>query len=176
MPDDDKTLARKLAQDDLRNILAFADTLNVPSQAVAYDDSGLDAMPLGDGDRTIISIHIGERGSLTKHDARVAAKAWREATRRCPKGLFFIALLGYDRDPRGIWEIPEAARYVRRWAKYAGMNVYDEADRWLGPGSAIGQSGMPNATAGLSFLAACGVFGDEIKRQALAGFAPTAAH
>jgi hypothetical protein len=133
-------------------------------------------MPAGDGDRTLIPVHIGARGSLLRERARVAAQVWRQVTRRYPKGAFVVALLGYDQDPREIWEIPEAARYVRWWAQYAGMDDYDEADRWLGASSVIGRSDLPHGIAGIGFLAACGVFGDEIRRQALAGSLPTVAH
>jgi hypothetical protein len=80
-----------------------------------------------------------------------------------------------NEDPREVWEFPEAARYVRWWAEYAGMDDCDEADRWLGASSAIGQSGLPS-TAGMALLAGCGVFGAEIKRQVLAGFSPTVPH
>jgi hypothetical protein len=84
-------------------------------------------------------------------------------------------LTGYDQDPREVWEIPEAARYVRWWAAYAGMDDFEVADSLIG-------SKSPNSKdpllcgAGVSFLAACGAFGEEIKRQSLAGFAPTMEH
>jgi hypothetical protein len=176
MLDDDKIIARKLVQADLQKVLARARESGTDSQVVAFDANGMEVMPPGDGDRMLIPLHIGARGSPWKPRARVAAEVWRKITRRYPKGAFVVALLGYDQDPREIWEIPEAARYVRWWAQYAGMGDLETADGWLGAGSAIGQSDLPHSTAGMGFLAACGVFGGEIKRQVLAGSPPTVAH
>ena len=64
-------------------------------------------------ERTALMITIGQRGALTKHNAREMAAAWREAVRRYPKAQLCISMLGYNEDPREIWQIEDAARYVR---------------------------------------------------------------
>ena len=80
-----------------------------------------------------------------------------------------------DKGPAGF-TFAEAARYVRLWSKFSGMDDFETADRFLGAQSAIGASGLPVATAGMGFLAGCGCFGEEIKQLALAGFPLTTAH
>src|SRR5262245_5878357 len=92
---------------------------------------------------------IGSRDDLSKQEARCSAKLWCETVQRAPKAVFVLHLAGFDDDPREIWEFADAARYVRWWARYAGMGDVDVADRLLASGSS------------LSFLAACGVFGEE---------------
>jgi hypothetical protein len=48
------------------------------------------------------------------------------------------------------------------------------ADSWLGLNSAIGQSLPPPwGTAGIAFLAGCGVFGEEARQFALRNLKPT---
>ena len=141
---------------------------------IGYGVDSLDPnAPDGDGERQFVTVHIGARGSLSKGQARIAGKVWREAVQRHPKAMFVLVLNGYAEDPREIWEIPEAARYVRWWAMYAGMDDPESADRFLGPSSAIGQSAVTYATAGFRFLCGCGVFGDEVERHALARITPT---
>jgi hypothetical protein len=58
---------------------------------------------------------------------------------------FTIGLLGYDDDPREVWEFHDARRYVRWWAKFAGLNNLAEAERWLGASSAIGRLALEAA-------------------------------
>jgi hypothetical protein len=79
-----------------------------------------------------------------------------------------ICLFGYNEDPREVWEFRDARPYVRWWARYAGMDDLATADRWLGLNSAIGRTmPAPWATAGMGFLAACGVFGEELRQEKL---------
>ena len=87
-----------------------------------------------------------------------------------------ICLLGYNEDPREIWEFRDARRYVRRWARFTGMNDIATSDRWLGRTSAIGRSMSvlgPVAIGGMGFRAACGVFGEMARQMALRGHRPT---
>jgi hypothetical protein len=62
-------------------------------------------------------------------------------------------LLGYDEDPREIHEIDSAAEYVRLWARLSGITDLEQ--------TALG----PIGPVGAAFLAACGAFGEEIRRQ-----------
>jgi len=100
---------------------------------------------------------IGSRDNLSKQEARRAAKAWREAVQLAPKAIFVLHLAGFDEDPREIWEIVEAARYVRWWARYAGMDDIETDPE------ASAEGDRENSMS-LGFLAACGVFGEEMRR------------
>jgi hypothetical protein len=61
-------------------------------------------MAPGDGEGMLFPVNIGARGSLSKAEARRGAAMWQEATKRYPKACFIIALLGYNEDPREVWE------------------------------------------------------------------------
>jgi hypothetical protein len=142
----------------------------IPAEWVFYDRDGgcdLSGVQSDDGDGMLIPITIGSRGNLFRAEAERAAATWRQATGRFPKASFMVSLLGYNEDPREVWEFRDARRYVRWWARAAGMDDLATADRWLGLTSAIGQT-MPTpwAIAGMGFLVACGVFGEEL-RQAI---------
>src|SRR5262249_15804895 len=73
----------------------------------------------GDEEGVMIAFTIGMRGSLTEHEARAAARAWRKTIAQYPKACVCIGIAGYDSDPRELWRIPEASRHVRRWARFA---------------------------------------------------------
>jgi len=60
----------------------------------------------GDGEGMFVPISIESRADLTKREARLGGKMWREAVRRYPKAQFLLSLLGFDNDPREIWDIP----------------------------------------------------------------------
>jgi hypothetical protein len=175
MMKDDPNAAQQAAAEELRDNLRFMRALGV--EAVFYDGDGscdLSGYPAGDGDGMFIPITIGSRGNLSKAAARSAATMWRQATSRYPKGCFMLCLLGYNNDPREIWEFHDARRYVGWWARFAGLDDPATADRWFGASSAIGRSGLPwpLATGGVGFLAACGVFGEELRQAALRGHQP----
>jgi len=109
-----------------------------------YEDGGAGAQ---------VNLVIGTRDDLSVSHAEASAHKWREVVQQYPKAFVYILLLGYDEDPREIHEIESAAHYVRVWAQLAGITDFEQTA--LGP---IGPTGA-------AFLAACGVFGDEIKRQ-----------
>jgi hypothetical protein len=172
---DDPKAARLAAAQELRDNMLFMAAAGM--EMVFYDRDGgcdLSGCPSGDGEGMFISVTIGSRGSLSRAEAKRAAAMWRQATGHYPKACFMICLLCYNEDPREVWEFRDARRYVRWWALYAGMDDLTTADRWLGLTSAIGRT-MPEpwATAGMGFLAACGVFGEEARQLALRGHQPT---
>jgi hypothetical protein len=68
-----------------------------------------------------VTDHGESRHDLSKTAAREAAADWKRATRQYPKANFAVNLLGYDADPREIWDIADAAKYVRRWARAADI-------------------------------------------------------
>jgi hypothetical protein len=172
MPED-KKLARQQVESDFRtSLLKMKRQLpaDMPVNVVCLDDADR-SLPPGDGEGLFAPVTIGCRDKLTKREARACAELWRKATRQYPKAIFYLNLLCYDQDPREVWEIVDAARYVRRWARFAGMDNIETALHFLGPASAAGTHGAVS----LSFLAACGCFGDEMKQAALRGFNPTTA-
>jgi hypothetical protein len=115
---------------------------------------------------------IGIRGNLTNTEVNRCVAMWREVTARYPKAVFVLQFVGYDDDPRELWEFPEVCRYVRRWARSAGLSDFGTADYWLGTGE--GRLPTPSEHAwGVSFLAACGVFGEALRQTALRQHRPT---
>jgi hypothetical protein len=154
-----------------------------PSATLKYyeDLDGLGDRPDGDGERTVMQLVIGERDKLTKADARRAALNWQSVTRRYPKAVFIFAVVGYDDDPRELWEFDAVRRYLRQWARFAGLTDIETADRWLG--SCAGRLDPPLSreelgpagayvTGGAGILAACGAFGEQWRQTALANFKP----
>jgi hypothetical protein len=167
MRKDDPIEARKAVEKEVRDTVKFVRKNR--GQMVGYDDGGLADVPPGDGEGALIRFAIGARDQLTKTYAKTAGTAWLEATRRYPKAVFMINLLGYDDDPREIWEFTEARRYVRRWARFAGLDDLETADRWLGSGEGRLDEPItdPRVSAGAAFLGACGVFGEEFRQEVL---------
>jgi len=164
--------ARKGVVKEFRENQRFMRDHDLPADFLFYDDQTV--WPPGDGEGMLCPIHIGARGNLSKAEAKLGAKMWREATERYPKACFMLALLGYNDDPREIWEFADARRYVRWWARFAGMDNIETAERFVGVSSTIGQALGVRAN-GLGFLAACGVFGEELRQAALRGQMPTIA-
>jgi hypothetical protein len=178
---EDKKLAEKMAIEDFRNTVRFGRELGIPQEVFSYERGLPKDLPPGDGEGMMIPFIIGMRGNLSKTEAHKAGAMWRSAIKRYPKAIFYLNLIGYDQDPREIWEIVDAARYVRRFARAAGLDDPDEALRIFGPGSptfeagvAIGGAvGKTMLQATIGFLAGCGAFGEELKQQALSTVKPT---
>jgi hypothetical protein len=133
----------------------------------AWDPS---SWPPGDGENTLIPVVIGDRGEFSKAKAQKHAMLWRQLTERYPKGAFTILINGYNDDPRQVWEFADARRYVRWWARFAGMDDPKAAARWVGLGSTYAACFPDNesdAAGGFNFLMACGVFGEKWRRERL---------
>ena len=150
---EDKKIAREMVKRDMDHL--YDGPCPLPREFMAMEDQ--DTWPTGDGERKAFMVAIGQRGKLTKGRAREAAAAWREVVRRYPKAQLYISMLGYNEDPREIWQIEDAARYVRWWACYAGMD--NEA--------AVLRVGNMLAATNYGLLVACGVFGEEAKAEAI---------
>jgi len=120
---------------------------------------------------------IGSRNDLTPGMCEKAAAAWRTVTAENPKATFVLNVVGYDDDPRELWEFPDVCAYIQQWAKLVGLDDIDEADKWIGSCegrlSPIKDLTEPN---GLAVLAACGVFGEEMRRVSLSDLDPTIKH
>jgi hypothetical protein len=131
--------------------------------------------PPGDCADTMMSVIIGVRGNLTKNQARTNAAMWREVVARYPKAMLYISVLGYSADPRELWEFPDVCRYVRWWARFAGMDDIDAANRLIGMESPL--RAMPHLVASnMGFLAACGCFGEAMRQHALRNHRATPQH
>jgi hypothetical protein len=173
MRKDDPIEARKAVEKEVRDITKFVRKNR--GQMVGYGDGGLADLPPGNGEETLISFAIGARDKLTKAYAKTAGTAWREAIRRYPKAHFVVSLFGYDDDPREVWEFPEARRYVRQWARFAGLDDPVTADCWLGTGQGRLDKPVSLGTyegSGLAFLGVCGVFGEEVQQAVLRNSKP----
>jgi hypothetical protein len=148
---ENKELALRMVQADIKrrnkNLRAFGDSCKLVDLS--------NPLPDFDSDDGLIMIEIGARHELTVAVAKHMATQWRRLVDAYPRAEFTILLLGFDEDPREIWEIPSAAKYVRQWAKFAGIHSPKD----------IGSS--------LGFLAACGVFGEAYRRRSLANIKPT---
>jgi hypothetical protein len=165
---DNPDKARQAVRDDLRRMVRAASELGIPQMAVGPNK---DDWPEDDGDGTMCNFVLGSRGALNEKEARAAADMWRTATARYPKAFFQILFLGYDDDPRELFEFEDLRRYVCRWAELTGMNDAFTANRWIG----MGNDRLPVPvepgifTAGMGLLIACGVFGEAERQRILAG-------
>jgi hypothetical protein len=158
MPED-KKLAREQANADIRRGLdqlkQTAERDGVPLDVAAISDDGKLPDTLEATNETVfVAFAIGTRDLLTTKEADRLAGAWRETSKRLPNSIFSLHIAGYDNDPRALWEFPEVTRYVRRFARTAGLDTEEAVMKWL----------HPNAPG---FLAACGVFGERMRQEAL---------
>jgi hypothetical protein len=159
-PKDDPKIARQLVEKDARRVGRGLRELGIPSTAATFAEP----MPVLEdgGEGAIVNLVIGTRDKLTVAEARAAGDKYREIIHRYPKAEIYLCLLGYDDDPRELPHIEDVARYIRRFAKFAGINDFETA--FAGP---IGEMGA-------ALLAACGAFGEEIRRNVEVPPAPTA--
>jgi hypothetical protein len=157
---DNRKIARQFVEKDARRAGRRFRELGIPSETFAFADP-LPALENG-GEGTMISLVIGTRDKLTGAQARAAADKYREVVDRYPKAIICVSLLGYDEDPRELVHIEDVARYIRRFAQFAGINDFEAA------------LGGPLGEMGTALLAACGVFGEDIKRTIKVPSPPTA--
>lgn len=68
-----------------------------------------------------VFIEIGGRGHLSEDTLREMARAPGLVHETYPQAVIQLTLGGYDDDPRSIWDIPEAAQYVRWFAALSGL-------------------------------------------------------
>jgi len=135
----------------------------IPTDCVTYDEIGgteVDAT-------TMITMVIGRRDKLTETEAQAAGAMWRKARMKSPQSPIAIMILGYDQDPRELWEFPEVCRYVQWWAAAAGMQHPEAVLSLPDPISARFLGG---------FLASCGVYGEEYRTHALSSVGTTPSH
>jgi hypothetical protein len=119
---EDQSAARKLTAEDARRfgreMRAFSREQEMSFDIIGPDD---DSSQYGDGDGVFLNVTIGTRDHLTNEDAKLCAEMWRKLVRKHPKGTFAPHLLGFDQDPRELYEFPNVRAYLQLWAKYAGI-------------------------------------------------------
>ena len=69
-----------------------------------------------------IVIGIGGKGQFGDQTLRQMRDAPRQLLQHNPKAEICLWIDGYDDDPRELWNIPEAADYIRRYAKASGLH------------------------------------------------------
>jgi hypothetical protein len=144
---DNPELARRLADADRDR--ALRGDPGIPQSTCEYDEHGTLGGEFPPG--ALVSLEIGQRGNLNNRMAvEAAAATFRNIAKRTSPGLIYVFLVGYDQDPRELWDIPEVAEYVRLWARLAELDL-ESATTIL-------------ESHAVSFLAACGCFGEEAKR------------
>jgi len=153
---EDKTIARRMVMKDARRAgratrEAIAQGHTEQGSALAFSDPMPDDNTGGEG--LLCNLVIGTRDDLSPEAAQAAAQKWQEIRRQYPNAAIYLCFFGYDEDPREIPHIPDAAEHVRQWARFAGIKDFEETVTGpLGP-------------LGAAFLGACGVFGEEVRRN-----------
>jgi hypothetical protein len=94
---------------------------------------------------------------LTESMAKAAAGAFLKIKKRAGAGMVILSLSGWNDDPREIWDIPEAAEYVRLWGRLVGFNES------MSP-IMLARALIPLNCNAVTLLAACGCFGDAGRR------------
>ena len=150
---EDKKLVERAVMRDLNRVIKKMSALPVPVEIVAMSD-GLPPPDGNEGDHAFITVTLGTRLDLSKHAAREAAEMFRSVRKRYPKAMIYVNIAGYDDDPREIPHIPEAVRFIQRWARYVGITTPEDVER---------EHLEPLHSA--AFLAACGVFGEAIQEM-----------
>jgi hypothetical protein len=112
---EDKKIAARLVKEEINRAIAFAKEEGIPMSVFSPGDV-LPAASNG-GQRKLVQFTIGSRDDLTKTAARRMADVWKQMTKEYPNAFYYLQMLGFDDDPRQIWEVADAAHYVRRWAK-----------------------------------------------------------
>ena len=146
MSAEDRDIARRLAQADLK---AAARGWREIGMSQSFAGPGeVDAVPIDA--ETMINLAM-PRGDLTKRTAREMAELFCVARARSPHSPVGIMFVGYDDDPRELWQFPEVRRYLKWWVRFAGIGDWRAAAAvpWVQPDAVMG------------FLIACGVFGDD---------------
>jgi hypothetical protein len=144
---EDKKLARSLVTTDLVDLVRRLHERGIQPNVLDPGDV------IKDDPHSIIQLIIGHRGDLTGRQAKEAAKRWKLARSQAPRSPIHVAIAGYDQDPRELWEITEVCRFVRRWARAAGLGDPHVAMREIGD--------VERFPGLLVLLTKCGTFGEE---------------
>lgn len=117
----DKALAAQLADRDVARLERAIRATHPTTPTLSFAE--LEQLPPeGLPDLGAMSFVIGMRGELTKQAAAQAARVWRQTRARHPDVPFTVSIAGYDDDPRELWQFPDVCRFVRRFAREAGLD------------------------------------------------------
>jgi hypothetical protein len=139
--DADDQKARRDVERTIGEVARFLKRKDVPLDLVEFGD--IDALPLKPGEQLVANVVIGMRGSLTRAECRRSAAAYRKLAAR-PNVSVAIAMAGWDEEFADLPEIPEAREYVRKWARFAGVDTLAKA------------KASPLHEASVGMIAACG--------------------
>jgi hypothetical protein len=154
-------LARDLVEQDARHLGRQLQQIGIPLDAAVFSFSDVDKLSLDKG--TMVQLIIGTRVDLSVECALEAAATWKRIRAQSPASSVYVALLGYDQDPRALFELPEVCRHFRRWARAAGI------PRDVNKAQAdIGDPMQFPALMGL--LAGVGYFGKAVRQQVLSDY------
>jgi hypothetical protein len=72
-------------------------------------------------DYGVVFLEVGMKGDLTPHRATRAAATILMVAATSPEATMTVMIGGYDNDPRELWDIPEAAAWVKLLAEMICM-------------------------------------------------------
>lgn len=72
-------------------------------------------------DPALVVVQIGDKKHLDDRTLREMQGAPAMVLQRYPQALVMLNIDGYDDDPRSLWDIPEVAAYIRRYAAASGL-------------------------------------------------------
>jgi hypothetical protein len=111
----------------------------------------------------LIYLAIGMRGAFSQDAAQRAASAFRKTVEQYPQAIILPTIPGFDEDPRELWEFEDVRNYVQLWARFAGLDDFETAERCFTRG--LMKDGTSVGGLAMGFLAACRVFGEEVRAQ-----------
>ena len=117
---------------------------------------GIDDGELQDAGMCIME--IGERGQLTRQQARRMERNGASSCSAIQTGCSGSRSTATATIHASCGRSRKSSRYVRQWARFAGMDDLEAAVRLLGPQSPVGRA-MPNAN-NLGLLGRAELFGD----------------
>ena len=69
----------------------------------------------------VVVLEIGDPGRLSRRYAAEMARLIHHAAHQCPDATLVVTLGGFDDDPRSLWDIREARKFLKAWAAEAGI-------------------------------------------------------
>jgi hypothetical protein len=79
---------------------------------------------------------VGGRGALDVYHVSAPADTFREVLVTHPHLQFAFVIVGFDNDPRGLWEISEARWYVKMFRELVGFDKLEFALDHVASGAA----------------------------------------
>jgi hypothetical protein len=143
---EDKAMAEAAVAKDARHMGRGLANLGMP--AAAHTFAEIDKLPGKAMEGAGVFLTIATRDDLSEAAARAAGAAFRNIRKKQPEAPIMLNILGYDDDPRELYEFPEVCEYLLWFAETAGLKDWRAAMEvpWLHVGW------------GIILLVACGVY------------------